>query len=146
MAPRRSKAAMAKEEEENKTRGSKRRRSQIPDPGEAERVVESDGLKNKLKKIIWLRNKGIFWWGGTLLSVYACWIILFLILKRFNKKVKEEDSEPVKLQEDAPLELTMEMDNSPNTLLNPISDTERRKRLREILLIILTKLKKKVEF
>ena len=67
-------------------------------------------------------------------------------MKRFNKKVKEEDSEPVKLQEDAPLELTMEMDNSPNTLLNPISDTERRKRLREILLIILTKLKKKVEF
>ena len=52
MAPRRSKAAMAKEEEENKTRGSKRRRSQIPDPGEAERVVESDGLKNKLFKNI----------------------------------------------------------------------------------------------
>ena len=73
-------------------------------------------------------------------------IKLFLIFERFNKKVKEEESEPLKLQEDAPLELTMEMDNSPNTLLNPISDTERRKRLREILLIILTKLKKKVEF
>ena len=73
-------------------------------------------------------------------------IKLFLIFERFNKKVKEEESEPLKLQEDGPLELTMEMDNSPNTLLNPISDTERRKRLREILLIILTKLKKKVEF
>lgn len=41
MIHRRSKTGMAKEEEENKTRGSKRRRSQIPDPGEAERVVES---------------------------------------------------------------------------------------------------------